>query len=304
MPMSPGAGWPLAFDVAQRPHRPGAGVRRCGYPPRAAAEPSTAPPAVASMRTLEVGTVSRPHCFTQVRQAFQSRGSSGFRNQWDTFLSCGSERSSSSRSAGRDAERAEGVLEQQGGLGLEVRQLQVEEGGASHQGGEEHGRLVLEEVVAGRGQVVPGAEPEREQPVTQRAEPRIRRVSGAGVTGGSFSGREQEADRLRGLVRVRGEAGRGLAPAAQQQLLEALEQRHLVRLGGDVLGLERGQPARDEATALGRQQAEAGAQAQAATSETSSSMPTGRSRQTVAPGLTPCRAHSVARREARSCSWR
>jgi hypothetical protein len=61
---------------------------------------------------------------------------------------------------------------------------------------------------------------------------------------------------------MRGEEGRGITAAVQQDLLEPLEQRELMGLGGDVLGCEGSQAAGDEGTAMRRQEADAGAQSQ------------------------------------------
>ena len=76
MPMSPAAFFLLT--TSRNSHtRPAAGVASMWMSPTRRREPATAPPDVESMRTLEVGTLSRLNSFTHVRQPFQSSGSRG-----------------------------------------------------------------------------------------------------------------------------------------------------------------------------------------------------------------------------------
>jgi hypothetical protein len=72
--------------------------------------------------------------------------------------------------------------------------------------------------------------------------------------------REEERDAVVRAVGVRGEERGGVTAIVEQGLLESLQQRKLMRLGGEVLGLEGGEAASEERFPLRCQEADAGPQ--------------------------------------------
>ena len=143
---------------------------------------------------------------------------------------------------------------------------EVDVGTAGEQHRQQQGRLRLEQMRVRGGDRLPGAEPERQQPVPQR--PEVRGVRGDRPRrrrGGARRIEHAQGRRAAGVGDRALEVGvvlRGVGAERRRQL-DPGEQRRVTLVQVEVVGGELGEPVGDEAPAAGRQERDLAAELQA-----------------------------------------